>query len=128
MIAEQPTTTQGVLELHPQGARLPPQPGPQLRPQPGDPYVPAPLIHKPALREGHARRPAPRAAAKGPGPRLTAVEHIEGRDPRQFARRNFDELTPIDPHEQIVLETGPRAADHARHGPAHADRQGAARA
>src|SRR5260370_10814205 len=26
--------------------------------------------------------------------------------PDKFPRRNFDELTPIDPHERIVLETG----------------------
>src|SRR5262249_24705096 len=30
----------------------------------------------------------------------------EGRAPDQLARRNFDDLTPIDPHERIVLETG----------------------
>jgi transcription termination factor Rho len=42
---------------------------------------------------------------KGNGPRLTAIEHIEGADPRSFARREWDELTPIDPHEHIRLET-----------------------
>ena len=26
--------------------------------------------------------------------------------PEQYRRRNFDDLTPIDPHEQIRLETG----------------------
>ena len=46
------------------------------------------------------------AARKGTGPRLTRIENIEGEQPDLFARRNFDDLTPIDPHEYIRLETG----------------------
>src|SRR5262249_37260377 len=34
------------------------------------------------------------------------VDHIEGQAPDAFRRRNFDDLTPIDPHEHIRLETG----------------------
>ncbi len=34
------------------------------------------------------------------------VDRIEGLAPDKISRRNFDELTPIDPHEQIRLETG----------------------
>jgi transcription termination factor Rho len=74
--------------------------------QPTDAYVPAPLVERFALREGLLVAGPTEAARKGTGPRLTAVEHIEGRAPNHFPRRNFDELTPIDPHEQIVLETG----------------------
>src|SRR5206468_2248663 len=43
---------------------------------------------------------------KGSGPRLARVEQIEGAKVEEFPRRNFDDLTPIDPHERIVLETG----------------------
>src|SRR5208282_3879772 len=28
-------------------------------------------------------------------------------EPRQYKKRKFDDLTPVDPHEQVVLETGP---------------------
>ena len=43
---------------------------------------------------------------KGTGPRLLEVTALEGMDPAKYPRRNFDELTAIDPHEQIRLETG----------------------
>ncbi|HJT79462.1 MAG TPA: transcription termination factor Rho, partial [Gemmataceae bacterium] len=46
------------------------------------------------------------AAHRGSGPRLARVELIEGEAPDKYTRRNFDDLTPVDPHEQIVLETG----------------------
>src|SRR5207247_1373033 len=39
--------------------------------------------------------------------RLAQVQHPEGEAPDKHTRRNFDDLTPIDPHEHIVLETGP---------------------
>lgn len=40
------------------------------------------------------------------GPRLGDVQTIEGMPPGEFPRRKFDELTPVDPHEFIKLETG----------------------
>jgi transcription termination factor Rho len=43
---------------------------------------------------------------RGSGPRLLRLEKIEGEPPEKYNRRKFDDLTPIDPHEQIVLETG----------------------
>ncbi|HKB41080.1 MAG TPA: transcription termination factor Rho, partial [Gemmataceae bacterium] len=46
------------------------------------------------------------ANGRGTGPRLSRVLQIEGEAPEKFPRRNFDDLTPIAPHEQIVLETG----------------------
>src|SRR5262249_41288896 len=71
-----------------------------------DPYVPAPLVQKLGLREGVWLDGPVEAGKKGSGPRLLRVEHIEGALPDKHPRRNFDDLTPIDPHEQIVLETG----------------------
>jgi transcription termination factor Rho len=74
----------------------------------GDAYVPAPLIQRFGLREGlHLAGPveAP-GGSRNTGPRLKAVDEIEGRPSEQFKWRSFEDLTPIDPHEQLRLETG----------------------
>jgi transcription termination factor Rho len=105
MIAEQTMTTQGVLELHPKGFGFLRNPARHYAAQDGDPYVPAPLIQRHSLREGMlvgGTLEPPRKGANGP--RLTAIARIEGQEPRQVAFRNWDELTPIDPHEHICLE------------------------
>src|SRR5438128_7898056 len=99
-------TVQGVLELHPKGYGFLRNPARHYAAQPADPYVSAPLIHKYGLREGLLVAGATEAAKKGVGPRLAQVEQLEGLDPEKYKTRNFDDLTPIDPHEQIVLETG----------------------
>jgi transcription termination factor Rho len=111
-------STQGVLELHPKGFGFLRNAARNYMAQAADPYVPAPLIQRLGLREGllltgpleigHANGTArkgngPRQAA---GPRLARIEQIEGKPPEQFRRRNFDDLTPIDPHQHIKLETG----------------------
>src|SRR5690349_17720724 len=96
---------QGVLELHPKGFGFLRNAARNYVAQQADPYVPAPLIQRLGLREGllltgpvesarvngHQRGPA--------GPRLARIEQIEGKPPEQFRRRNFDDLTPIDPHQ-----------------------------
>ena len=47
-------------------------------------------------------------AAKVPaGPRLTSVAEIEEADPTAFRRRDWAELTPVDPTQWIRLETDP---------------------
>jgi transcription termination factor Rho len=98
---------QGVLELHPKGYGFLRNPQRHYLPQPADPYVPAPLIQRLRLDEGLWITGPVEANRKGQGgPRLTSVEQIEGLAPDKYRRRNFDDLTPIDPHEQIVLETG----------------------
>src|SRR5438132_14373142 len=99
-------TVQGVLELHPKGYGFLRNPARHYAAQPADPYVSAPLIHKYGLREGLLVAGATEVAKKGVGPRLAQVEQLEGLDPEKYKTRNFDDLTPIDPHEQIVLETG----------------------
>ena len=106
MIAEQTMTSQGVLELHPKGFGFLRNPSRHYAAQAGDPYVPAPLIQKHSLREGMLVGGTVEPPKKGAsGPRLTAVAHIETQEPRKVAFRNWDELTPIDPHEQVVMET-----------------------
>jgi transcription termination factor Rho len=99
---------EGVLELHPKGFGFLRNPGRHYVAQPADPYVPAPLIQQFRLREGLLVAGPTEAARKGAnGPRLARVDHIEGDAPDRYRRRNFDDLTPIDPHDQITLETGP---------------------
>src|SRR5262245_59427551 len=105
--ASVPTGTgQGVLELHPKGFGFLRSPASHYAARPNDAYVPAPLVQRFALREGLLVEGPTGAADRGSGPRLLGVEHIEGRTPNHFPRRNFDELTPIDPTKQVVLETG----------------------
>src|SRR5262249_10540323 len=97
---------QGVLELHPKGYGFLRNPGRNYAAQPADPYVPAPLIQKLHLREGLLLAGPVEPNKKGTGPRLLSVQQIEGAEPQKYPRRKFDDLTPIDPHDRIVLETG----------------------
>jgi transcription termination factor Rho len=99
-------TVQGILELHPKGFGFLRNPSRHYAAQPADPYVPGPLIQRLGLREGLLVSGSTEANKKGAGPRLARVENIEGQAPENLRRRNFDELTPIDPNEHIVLETG----------------------
>src|SRR5688572_11179190 len=99
-------SVQGVLELHPKGYGFLRNPDKHYSAQPADPFVPGPLIQKFRLQEGTLLSGPAEAPRKGSGPRLARVEQIEGDAPEKYKRRNFDELTPVDPHEQVVLETG----------------------
>ena len=82
---------QGVLELHPKGFGFLRNPTRHYAAQPADPYVPAPLVQKMGLREGLLIAGPTESAARGSGPRLSRVVHIEGEAPDKFARRNFDD-------------------------------------
>lgn len=97
---------QGVLELNPKGFGFLRQPAKSYAAQPADPFVPGPFIQKLKLREGTQISGPLEPGKKGTGPRLARIELIEGLPPEKYSQRNFDDLTPIDPHEQIVLETG----------------------
>jgi transcription termination factor Rho len=107
---------QGVLELHPKGFGFLRNAARNYTAQQADPYVPAPMIQRLGLREGLLLAGPVEAArvngaarhnkGNGGGPRLARIERIEGKPPEQFRRRNFDDLTPIDPHQFIRLETG----------------------
>src|SRR5437763_4088396 len=98
--------TRGVLEMHPKGFGFLRNAARNYSPQPGDAYVPAPLIQKHRLREGLLLAGPAEGGGPNKGPRLARLEAIEELAPDRFVRRNFDDLTPIDPHEQITLETG----------------------
>ncbi len=101
-----PSLHEGVLELHAKGYGFLRDPKKNYLPQPTDPYVAGALIQKWGLREGLLVAGPVEPATKGSGPRLTAVQAVEGEAPVQQPRRTFDDLTPIDPREQIRLETG----------------------
>ncbi len=98
-------STQGVLEMHPKGYGFLRNAARNYVAQQADPYVPAPFIQKLGLREGVLLAGPVDAARKGTGPRLARVEAVEGQPPDQYRPRKFDDLTPIDPHEAIHLET-----------------------
>jgi transcription termination factor Rho len=104
-MAREGESVQGVLELHPKGYGFLRSTARNYIPQPEDPYVPGPLIQQHRLREGVLLAGPVEAPRKGSGPRLLRVETIEDQPPEAFRRRNFDDLTPIDPHEHIRLET-----------------------
>ena len=100
-------SAQGVLELHPKGYGFLRNPAKNYAANPADPYVPAPLIQRNSLREGLLLAGPVEPARKGSGPRLAGLAAVEGQKPDKFARRAFDDLTAIDPHVRIRLETGP---------------------
>jgi len=106
MMVEAVSITQGVLELNSKGFGFLRNPARNYIAQASDPYVSGPLVDRFNLREGLLIGGAVEPPRRGNGPRLLDIEHIEGADPRTFVQRNWDELTPIDPHERIRLETG----------------------
>jgi transcription termination factor Rho len=74
----------------------------------GDVYVGPSLLARFQLRQGVRLTGVVEPATKGEGLQLAELTEIEGRSPEQYlALRTFDELTAIDPHERIRLETGP---------------------
>jgi transcription termination factor Rho len=102
-----PQHAQGVLELHQRGHGFLRHPAKNYLPQQSDIYVPAPLIGKLSLREGLLIGGPVEPARKGSAPRLAAIDMIESKPAADYRSRNFDDLTPIDPHEWLRLETGP---------------------
>lgn len=105
--ASQSTTCQGVLELHPKGFGFLRDPARHYAARPADPYVSQALIQKHKLAQGLLLSGPIEPPRKGnTGPRLAAIAGIEGADPTNFRRRDWGELTPVDPTEWLRLETG----------------------
>jgi len=78
-------------------------------PGPQDVYVSASQIRRFGLRRGdfvtgQVRPPKDREQFAG----LLRVEEINGRNPESKPRPHFDVLTPVFPHEQLVMETEPK--------------------
>lgn len=100
--------TSGVLELHPKGYGFLRDPKAGYVSQETDPFVSATIIQKFGLREGVLIQGDMVQGSRGQGPRLRTTEYIDGRTPEDYAQiKGFDDLTPINPFEQIRLETGP---------------------
>jgi transcription termination factor Rho len=100
------SAVQGILELHPKGYGFLRNPAKSYLAQPSDPFVDQRLIQKHKLRAGLKLAGPTEPNPRGSGPRLKSIDTIEGIPAAQFKHRNFDELTPIDPHDRIHLATG----------------------
>jgi transcription termination factor Rho len=101
-------THSGVLEMHPKGYGFLRDPARNFKVATSDVYVGSPLLSKFHLRQGVRLTGLVHTPRQGEGPRLAELLEIEGRTPEQYlGLRGFDELTAIDPHEVIRLETGP---------------------
>ncbi len=101
-------TTQGVLELHPKGYGFLRDPKNNYAALKTDSFVPGSLIEKCKLREGVLIKGEVCAGTRGQGPRLKNILDIDGLGVEDYQKvKTFDELTAINPFEQIKLETGP---------------------
>ncbi len=101
-------TYSGVLEMHPKGYGYLRDPARNFRVRNTDVYVGSPLLTRFQLKQGRPPdRPGDEARPRGEAPKLAELTEIEGRTPEQYLDlRPFDELTVIDPHDQIRLEAG----------------------
>lgn len=100
---------EGILELHPKGYGFLRDPHKNYAAQDSDSFVSSSMIERHNLREGVLIRGEVGPGAKGQGPRLKSIESIDGRTLEEYAEiKSFDELTPINPFEQIRLERGPK--------------------
>ena len=106
---EQTVDYDGVLELHPKGYGFLRDAKKNYGSQESDPFVSSTLIEKCALREGVRILGKVGMGARGQGPRLKAVENIDGMSVEDYANvKKFDDLTAITPNSRIKLEIGPK--------------------
>ncbi|MBX7105459.1 MAG: transcription termination factor Rho [Gemmataceae bacterium] len=97
---------EGVLEIYPKGYGFLRDPSRHYTTGPNDAYVAPYIIERHGLLEGMAIRGLADPIRPDSGPRLMQVDTIEGEAVAGLHRRNFDELTAIDPGVPIRLETG----------------------
>jgi transcription termination factor Rho len=92
--------------MHPDGHGFLRDPGRGFKPAQADVYVGHKLLAKFQLRQGVHLTGVTEAGGRGEPSRLTELTQIEGLAPDRYAGvREFDELTAVDPHERIRLET-----------------------
>jgi transcription termination factor Rho len=97
----------GVLEMHPKGHGFLRDPARNFRIAQEDVYVETAFLDQFQLRQGVHLKGRVVTASKGQGPRLAELMEIQGRAPEQYVTlRDFEDLTAIDPHDRIRLETG----------------------
>ena len=100
-------TRTGILELHPKGHGFLREAVRHYKVAADDVYVGTPLLNRFQLRAGMQLTGRIEAAHGSQGPRLAELTAIDGLEPDQYpSRRGFDDLTAVDPHERIRLETG----------------------
>jgi transcription termination factor Rho len=98
-----------VLETTSKGFGFLRNPAKSFQPTPGDPYVSNALVDRFRLKPGlkiTGKIDPHQQNANGGGPRLLSIDLIEDKDPAHYQPRDFDSLTPIDPHVWLRLETG----------------------
>ncbi len=104
---EQTVDYDGVLELHPKGYGFLRDAKKSYGSQESDPFVSSSLIEKCGLREGVRILGKVGMGARGQGPRLKAVENIDGMTIEEYANvKKFDDLTAITPNSRIKMEIG----------------------
>jgi transcription termination factor Rho len=97
-----------VLELHPKGYGFLRDQKKDYSAQETDAFVSSSLIERHGLREGILIRGEVGPGTKAQGPRLKSIETIDGRTLEEYQKiKHFDDLTAVNPFEQIRLETGP---------------------
>jgi transcription termination factor Rho len=102
-------TFEGVLELHNRGYGFLRDPKRNYAAEDSNPFVSSSLVEKYRLREGVLVRGDVGQGTHNQGPRLLEIETIDGYTPDDYMQvRSFDQLTAINPFEQIRLETGPK--------------------
>ena len=100
-------TFEGVLEMHPKGYGFLRDPKKNYAAEDNNPFVSSSVVEKYRLREGVLVKGEVGPGTRNQGPRLQEVELIDGYTLEEYEKiKHFDELTPINPHEQIRLEIG----------------------
>lgn len=98
---------EGVLEMHPKGYGFLRDPKKNYAAEDSNPFVSSSVVEKYRLREGVLIKGEVGPGTRNQGPRLQEVELIDGYTLEEYEKiKHFDDLTPINPHEQIKLEIG----------------------
>jgi transcription termination factor Rho len=99
---------EGVLEIHPKGYGFLRDPKNSYLPGKDDPFVTGQMIERFKLREGVMIQGGVADGPRSQGPRLRQIALVEGKTVEEYQQiKSFDELTAVNPFEQIKLETGP---------------------
>lgn len=97
----------GLLEMHPNGYGFLRSKENNYSREQSDPFVPGTMIEKFGLRAGLMLSGKVQPGRRQQGPRLRELTDIDGLDPEKYVDiKSFDQLTPINPEQRYVLETG----------------------
>ncbi|MEZ6140748.1 MAG: transcription termination factor Rho [Zavarzinella sp.] len=99
------TPVSGVLELNPKRFGFLRNADKHYKPNSNDAYVSPQTIQQHKLQEGLFVEGLAAPGTNSSGPRVVSIDRIEGKPTADYFLRDWDDLTAIDPGEQIVLET-----------------------